>query len=89
MNMSSHSHVSLDTSLNELARHRYLSREKVLCSVCQKEGSRSRVILYPVKTIPEMKFTTGYWDENGDFEPKIEFEPPRYLCSNSHITQML
>ena len=30
------------------------------------------------------------WDENGDFvEPKVEFEPPWYLCSNGHITQML
>jgi hypothetical protein len=84
------SHVPLDSRLNELTRHRYRSREKVLCSVCQQEGRRSRVILYPGKTIPEMKFTTGYWDENGDFvEPKVEFEPPWYLCSNGHITQML
>ncbi|MGE5661454.1 MAG: hypothetical protein ACM3X1_04330 [Ignavibacteriales bacterium] len=35
-----------------------------------------------------MKFTTGYWDENGDFiELKVEFESPRYVCSNGHITQ--
>ena len=49
--MSSHSHVSLDTRLNEIVRHRYMSKEKVLCSLCQKEGRRSRVILYPGKTV--------------------------------------
>ena len=81
------SHVSLDARLDELNLRRYMFREKV-CSVCQEEGRRSRVILYPGKTIPEMKFTTGYWDENGDFvEPVVEFEPPWYLCSNGHITQ--
>ena len=87
-NMSSH--VSLDVRLDELTRHKYMSREKVLCSICREEGRRSRVILYPGKTIPEMKFTTGYWDEKGDFvEPKVEFEPPWYLCSNGHITQVI
>jgi NAD-dependent SIR2 family protein deacetylase len=40
--------------------------EKVLCPQCQTEGKRSKVILYPGQTVPKMKFTDGYWDENGD-----------------------
>ncbi|MPZ06430.1 MAG: hypothetical protein GEU26_08440 [Nitrososphaeraceae archaeon] len=64
------------------------TKEKVFCWVCQRDGTRSKVILYPGKAEPEMKFTNGYWDENGDFVvPKVEFEPPWYLCSNGHITQ--
>jgi hypothetical protein len=66
-----------------------LAKEKVICWVCQKEGMRSKVILYPGQTEPKLKFTGGYWDENGDFiEPKVDFEPPWYICSNGHITQV-
>ena len=55
---------------------------------CQREGKRSKVILNPGQTLPEMKFTKGYWDENGDFDmPDVDFEPPWYICSNGHITQ--
>ena len=43
------------------------SEVKVLCSKCQTEGKKSKVILYPGQTIPKMKFTGGYWDEEGDF----------------------
>jgi hypothetical protein len=39
-------------------------KEKVLCPQCQTEGKRSKVILYPGQTVPKMKFTDGYWDEN-------------------------
>ena len=64
------------------------SEVKVLCPKCQTEGKKSKVIFYPSQTIPKMKYTDGYWNENGDFvEPKVEFEPPWYLCSNGHITQ--
>jgi hypothetical protein len=64
------------------------SKEKVFCWVCQRNGMRSKVILYPGQTNPELKFTKGYWDENGDFVmPEVEFEPPWYICSNGHITQ--
>jgi hypothetical protein len=67
--------LAIDTCLEKKYCARYVRR---------KEGEA--VILYPGKTIPEMKFTTGYWDENGDFvEPKVEFEPPWYLCSNADV----
>ena len=65
-----------------------MSTEKVFCWVCKKEGKKSKVIFYPGQTVPQMKFTNGYWDEEGNFViPKVEFEPPWYLCSNGHITQ--
>jgi hypothetical protein len=39
--------------------------------------------------MPEMKFTKGYWDENGDFVLfDVDFEPSWYICSNGHITQI-
>ena len=64
------------------------TKDKVICPVCQREGKRSKVILNPGQTLPEMKFTKGYWDENGDFVmPDVDFEPPWYICSNGHITQ--
>ena len=44
--------------------------KKMLCPQCQTEGKRSKVILYPGQTVPKLKFTDGYWDENGDF---VEF----------------
>ena len=61
---------------------------KVICPQCQTEGKKSKVILYPGQTVPKMKFTDGYWDENGDFVLlRVGFKPPWYLCSNGHITQ--
>ena len=63
------------------------SEVKVLCSKCQPEGERSKVILYPGQTIPKMKYTDGYWNENGDFiEFDAESKVPSYICSNGHIT---
>ncbi|MGH9974643.1 MAG: hypothetical protein ACRD8Z_02240 [Nitrososphaeraceae archaeon] len=62
-------------------------REKVICPDCQREGKKSRRFIY---SVPDPKFKTGYWDENGDFvEPKLEFEPPWFICTNNppHITQ--
>ena len=44
--------------------------EKVVCPLCQNEGRKSKVILYPDQTIPKMKYSDGYWEENGDF---VEF----------------
>jgi hypothetical protein len=41
------------------------SEVKVLCPKCQTEGKKSKVILYPGQTIPKMKYTDGYWNENG------------------------
>jgi len=61
---------------------------KVICTVCQREGKRSKVILYPGQTMLEMKFTKGYWDENGDIVMlNVNFEPPWYISSNGLITQ--
>lgn len=61
--------------------------EKVFCPQCQTEGKRSKVILYPGQTIPKMKFTDGYWNENGDFvEFNAEIKLPWYICSNGHAT---
>ena len=35
----------------------------------------------------KMKFTDGYWDENGDFvEFKAEIKLPWCICSNGHLT---
>jgi hypothetical protein len=62
--------------------------EKVMCPQCQREGKRSKVFFYSGQRIPAMEFTGGYWDEDGNFvEPKVEFAPPWYICSNGHITQ--
>ena len=47
-----------------------VNHEKVVCPQCETEGRRSKVILYPGQTVPKMKYTDGYWDENEDF---IEF----------------
>jgi hypothetical protein len=64
------------------------TKDKVICPVCQREEKRSKVILSPGQALPEMKFTKGYWNENGDFiMPDVDFEPPWYICSNGHITQ--
>jgi hypothetical protein len=63
------------------------SEGKVFCPKCQTEGKKSKVILYPGPTIPRMKYTDGYWNENGDFvEFNAEIELPSYICSNGHIT---
>jgi hypothetical protein len=60
---------------------------KVFCPQCQTEGKKSKVILYPGQTVPKMKFTDGYWDENGDYvEFNAEIKLPWYICSNGHIT---
>ena len=61
--------------------------DKVFCPQCQREGSRSKVILYPGQTIPKMKFTDGFWNEYGDFiEFDAEIKLPWYICSNGHVT---
>ena len=61
--------------------------KKMLCPQCQIEGKRSKVILYPDQTVPKLKFTDGYWDENGDFvEFNAEIKLPWYICSNGHLT---
>jgi hypothetical protein len=63
------------------------SGEKVLCPQCQTEGIKSKVILYPGQTVPKMKYTDGYWDENGDFVVfNAEIKLPWYICSNGHVT---
>jgi hypothetical protein len=60
-------------------------QEKVFCPQCQTERMRSKVILYPGQTVPKMKYTDGYWDENGDFiEFNAEIKLPWYVCSNGH-----
>lgn len=71
--------------------NRYMSgeveQEKVFCPQCQQQGMRSKVILYPGQTTPKMKFTDGYWDENGNFvEFNAEIKMPWYICSNGHVT---
>jgi hypothetical protein len=48
-----------------MAKLAEMSGEKVVCPLCQTEGKKSKVILYPVQTVPKMKYTDGYWDENG------------------------
>jgi hypothetical protein len=64
-----------------------ISEEKVVCPKCQTEGKRSKVILYPGQTVPKMKYTDGYWNENGDFiEFNAEIKLPWYICSNGHVT---
>lgn len=66
-----------------------MSTEKVICPVCKREGKKSKVFLWPGHIQgPELDFTGGYWNENGDFvKPDVEFEPPWYICSYGHITQ--
>jgi hypothetical protein len=64
-----------------------MNQEKVVCPQCRTEGKRSKVILYPGQTVPKMKHTDGYWDENGDFiEFNAEIKLPWYICSNGHVT---
>lgn len=64
-----------------------MNQDKVVCPQCQTEGKRSKVILYPGQTVPKMKYTDGYWDENGDFiEFNAEIKLPGYICSNGHVT---
>jgi hypothetical protein len=64
-----------------------MNQEKVVCPQCMTEGKRSKVILYPGQTVPKMKYTDGYWDENGDFiEFNAEIKLPWYICSNGHVT---
>jgi len=54
---------------------------------CQTEGKKSKVILYPGHTMPKIKFTDGYWDENGDFiEFNADIKLPWHICSNRHVT---
>ena len=63
------------------------SEEKVLCPQCQTEGKKSKVTLYPGQTIPKMKFTDGYWNEDGDFiDFNEEIIVPSYTCCNEHTT---
>ena len=60
---------------------------KVLCPKCQSEGKKSKVIYYPGQTIPKMRFTDGYWNEDGDFiEFNEEIKVPSYICCNGHVT---
>ena len=60
-----------------------MNDEKVLCPQCQTEGKKSKVILYPGQTTLKMKFTDGYWDENGDFiEFNADVKLPWLICSN-------
>ena len=62
------------------------SEGKLLCPKCQTEGKKSKVILYPGQTIPKMKYTDGYWNENGDFvEFNAEIKLPSFICSIGHI----
>jgi hypothetical protein len=36
--------------------------------------------------MPKMKFTDGFWNENGDFiEFNEEIMVPSYICSNGHM----
>ncbi len=66
------------------------SELKVLCPKCRNEGKKSKVILYPGQTIPKMKYTDGYWNENGDFiEFDAESKVPSYVCSNGHIQHVI
>ena len=60
---------------------------KVFCPQCQTERKKSKVILYPGQTTPKMKFTDGYWNEDGDFiEFNAEIKLPWYICSYGHVT---
>lgn len=64
-----------------------ISEGKVFRPKCQTEGKKSKVILYPGQTVPKMKYTDGYWNENGDFvEFNAEIKLPWYVCSNGHVT---
>jgi hypothetical protein len=58
---------------------------RVICPMCQAEGKKSKVILYPGQTIPKMRYSDGYWNENGDFiEFNEEIKVSSYICSNGH-----
>ena len=60
---------------------------KVVCPQCKAKGKKSKVILYLGQTVPKVKFTDGYWVENGDFiEFNAETKLPWYICSNGHVT---
>ena len=73
----------LDRTTNQIEIR---SKVKVPCPKCQTEGKKSKVILYPGQTIPKMKYTDGYWNENGNFiEFNEEIKVPSYICSNGHI----
>ena len=74
----------LDRTTNQIEIR---SKVKVPCPKCQTEGKKSKVILYPGQTIPKMKYTDGYWNQNGNFiEFNEEIKVPSYICSNGHIT---
>jgi hypothetical protein len=63
-----------------------MSREKVICPQCRTERKKSKVVLYLGQTIPKMKYTDVYWDQNGDFvEFNAEIKLPWYICSNGHV----
>ncbi|MGC1132868.1 MAG: hypothetical protein WA941_08595 [Nitrososphaeraceae archaeon] len=64
-----------------------MSKEKIICPQCQREGKKSRVYIY---SMPGPHPTGGYWNEDGDFvEFSIEFPEPWYICTNfpPHIWQ--
>jgi hypothetical protein len=63
-----------------------LSEGKVGCPKCQTEGKRSKVILYSGQTVPKMKYTDGFWNEDGVFiEFNAEIKLPWYICSSGHV----
>jgi hypothetical protein len=37
---------------------------KAIYPECHREGKKSKVILYPGQTLPKLKCTDGYWDED-------------------------
>ena len=49
-------------------------------------GRKEKVILYPGQTTPKMRFTDGYWNEDGDFiEFNAETKLPWYIYGNGHL----
>jgi hypothetical protein len=61
--------------------------QRVSRTIKVSEGKKSKVILYPGQTVPKLKYTDGYWDENGDFvEFNAEIKFTWYICSNGHVT---
>jgi hypothetical protein len=47
---------------------------------------KERRVRSSYQTIPKMKYTDGYWNENGDFlEFNADIKLP-LICSNGHVT---
>lgn len=59
MNFETHRYFDMAADQAEI------NKEKVVCPKCQTDGMKGKVILYPGQTVPKMKYTDGYWNEDG------------------------